>query len=194
MPGKNPTKPSKSERTRAAILAAAQELFGTLGYENTTIRDVAAKAAIDPAMVIRYFHNKDELFARAAAIDLELPPLGTVPRDRIGEALATHFLNVWEGAHSAKGMAIMLRSAASNEFAAGKIRDVFARQVGPAIVALGSPATAPQRAALVSTQLLGLALCRYILKFPPIIAMSQDEVVAQIGPVLQRHATGATAP
>ena len=54
----------KSERTRAAILKAAQELFAELGYARTTVRDIAARAAIDPAMVMRYFGSKDALFAR----------------------------------------------------------------------------------------------------------------------------------
>jgi len=191
MSNESSAKTSKSERTQAAILAAAQDLFAQAGYENTTIRDVAARASIDPAMVIRYFGSKDELFARAASIELHLPPLSAVSSDKIGATLARHFLEIWEGKESAKGMAIMLRSATSNDFAAAKIREVFAGQVGPAIAALGSRATAAQRAGLVSSQLLGLALCRYVLKLPPVVAMSPDEIVAHVGPTLQRYATGA---
>ncbi len=68
------------------------------GYERTTIRDIAAAASIDPAMVIRYFHSKEELFGRIADFDLRLPnPVGHSDRDRLGEALVTHFLNIWEG-------------------------------------------------------------------------------------------------
>ena len=48
-----PTKTAKSQRTKAAILKAAQELFADQGYERATVRDIAARAAIDPAMVIR---------------------------------------------------------------------------------------------------------------------------------------------
>jgi AcrR family transcriptional regulator len=187
-------KASKSDRARASILAAARDLFSRLGYENTTIRAIAAKASIDPAMVIRYFGSKDELFARAAAIELNLPPLGTIRPAAVGETLVRRFLDVWEGAGSAKGMVIMLRSAISNEFAAEKTREVLARQVGPAIAALGNAATAPQRAGLISSQLLGLALCRYVLRFPPIVAMSRDEIITQIGPVLQRYAAGTGGP
>ena len=47
----------------------------TQGYERTTVRDVAARAAIDPAMVMRYFGSKEGLFARATAFDLQLPDL-----------------------------------------------------------------------------------------------------------------------
>ena len=92
-------KPTKSDRTRAAILAAARELFAAQGYERTTVRDVAAKAEIDPAMVIRYFGSKDGLFARAAVFDLRLPDLGAIERAELGPVLVGHFLDVWEEGH-----------------------------------------------------------------------------------------------
>ena len=184
------TKPTKSERTRSAILDAAQRLFAEHGYDGTTVRDIAAQASIDPAMVIRYFGNKDELFAQAAHIKLSLPDLRTVEAAVVGRVLIQHFLSIWEGAGSGKGMAILLRSATSNEYAASKTREIFAAQVRPAIAALGNPADASRRAALVSTQLLGLALCRYVLKLPPVVALSHDEIIASLGPTLQRYATG----
>jgi AcrR family transcriptional regulator len=186
MKAKSAVKSTKSDRTRAQILAAAQALFAEHGYQNTTIRDVAARASIDPAMVIRYFQSKDELFARAAAIDLSLPALKASDAGTIGDTLIRHFLDVWEG--SGKGMAIMLRSATSNEFAAEKMREVFAKQVGPVIASVGSKSSAARRAGLVSSQLLGLALCRYVLKLPPVVALSGEDIVAHVGPVLQRYA------
>jgi hypothetical protein len=85
-------------------------------------------------------------------------------------------------------MAIMLRSATSNEFAAEKMREVFAKQVGPVIASVGSKSSAARRAGLVSSQLLGLALCRYVLKLPPVVALSREDIVAHVGPVLQRYA------
>ena len=186
-------KQKKSDRTRAAILDAARQLFADRGYDGATVRDVAAMAGIDPAMVIRYFGSKEELFARAAAIELDLPRLGAVPRERIGETLIRRFLEVWEGPASGAGMAVLLRSAASNEFAAEKVREVFSAQVRPVIAAVGSPADAARRAGLVSSQLLGLAMCRYVLKFPPVVAMSGEEIVRHVGPTLQRYVAGDDA-
>ena len=184
------TKPTKSARTRSAILDAAQRLFAEHGYDGTTVRDIAAQASIDPAMVIRYFGNKDELFAQAAEIKLSLPDLRTVEAATVGRVLIQHFLSVWEGAGSGKGMAILLSSATSNEYAASKTREIFAAQVMPAIAGLSNPADAGRRAALVSTQLLGLALCRYVLKLPPVVALSHDEIIESVAPTLQRYATG----
>jgi hypothetical protein len=40
---------------------------------------------------------------------------------------------------------------------------------------------------LIATQVLGLALCRYVLRLPPVVAMSHDEVVAWLGPTVQRY-------
>jgi len=59
-----------SEETKAGILAAARERFGTVGYQAATIRAIAADARIDPSMVMRYYGNKEKLFAAAAEFDL----------------------------------------------------------------------------------------------------------------------------
>ena len=180
----------KSDRTREAIRVAAEELFAQHGYERTTIREIAERASIDPALVIRYFGSKEELFARAASIKLELPSAAEVDPSEVGRALIAHFLELWEGAQSSQSMAVLLRSAASNELAAAKMRQIFLAQVMPFIRAMGDPATAGRRAGLVSSQLLGLAMCRYVLELPPVVALSRDEIVALVGPTLQRYISG----
>jgi len=179
--------PRKSDRTRTAILAAARRLFAERGYEATTVRDVASSASIDPAMVIRYFGNKDGLFAQAADFELGLPDLSKMDRRRVGKALVRHFLAMWQ--RDGGGLATLLRSASSNQYAARTMRDLFAQQIKPALVPICG-VDAPERAGLVGTQMLGLALCRFILKLPPVAAMSDDEVVAWIGPTIQRYVTG----
>src|ERR1700744_480920 len=121
-----PTKTAKSQRTKAIILKAAQELFADQGYERATVRDIAARAAIDPAMVIRYFGSKEGLFARATAFDLRLPDLTSIAKADIGETLVGHFFDVWEGSLSNNGSLIsLLRAAASNEDAANTVRGIF---------------------------------------------------------------------
>jgi AcrR family transcriptional regulator len=180
-------KTRKSDRTRAAILDAAQKLFAQHGHDRTTVRDIAAKASIDPALVIRYFGSKDELFVRAAAFDLRMPDLSKVKRSQIGDTLIRRFLELGEGF---TGMTVLLRSAASNDYAASRVRELFAAQVLPAFARVGSRADAAERAGLVASQLLGLALCRYILKIPPVAEMSAQEIVKHIGPTIQRYASG----
>ena len=178
----------KSDRTREAILSAARQLFAKQGYEATTVREVAERARIDPAMVMRYFGSKDGLFAEAASVELALPASAQIDPTEMGRALVEHFLDIWEGDGSKQGMAVLLRSAASNSYAAAKMREAFLAQVMPFITAIGEPVSAPRRAGLVASQLLGLAMCRYVLKLPPVVALSRDEIVVAVGPTLQRYA------
>lgn len=180
----------KSDRTRAAILDAARRLFAERGHAATTIRDIAAEAGIDAALVMRYFGSKDELFVRAAEFELKLPALDKIDRVEVGEQLLRHFLGVWEGPQANQGMAVLLRSAASNEMSADKMRELFAAQVLPGVARLGSRATAGRRAGLVASQLLGLALCRYVLVIPPVAQMTVEELVRHIAPTVQRYAVG----
>jgi len=185
-----PRKPLRSDRTRAAILDAARALFAERGYDGTTIRDIARRVTIDPSMVMRYFGSKDELFAATTTFDLRLPDLSAVPRDQIGAALVRHFLEIWEGRGEHGGFPILLRSAASNPYAAAKMREVFGAQVLPMVAKIGRRATAGKRAGLVAAQLLGLALCRYVLKLPPVVEISADDVVRHVAPAVQKYLDG----
>jgi AcrR family transcriptional regulator len=186
------TTPRRSDRTRAAILAAARERFATDGYERATIRAIAADAGIDPSMVMRYYGTKDRLFAAAADFHLRLPDLALLPRRRVGRMLVEHFLDRWEQDET---LVVLLRASASNPAAVGRVQEVFAGQLVPAVAALHPPQTPPdqiaERAALVGTQVLGMALCRYVLCIPPVATMDRRRVVAWLGPTLQRYLVGA---
>lgn len=185
----NPTGRSRdADASRAAILAAARQRFAADGYERATIRAIAGDVGIDPAMVIRYFGNKEKLFAEAADFDLRLPDLTTLPRTRIGTALVEHFIERWEADDT---FMALLRAAATQEAAAMRVRAVLSVQVTPAVEKLSANAArAPERAGLVASQLLGMALCRYVLKLPPLVGMSRAEVVAWLGPTVSRYVMG----
>ena len=189
MPSERRSTP-KSIRTREAIEAAARELFAINGFERTTVREIGARAGIDPSMIIRYFGGKDALFARVATPDLKLPDLSGVDPATIGQSLVRHFLEQWEGADAGSGMPVLLRSAASNDEAAARLQDMFRAQVFPAIARAGPLETAPMRAGLVASQLLGLALTRYVLRLGPVVAMPSELIVRAVGETIQRYATG----
>jgi AcrR family transcriptional regulator len=178
----------RSDATRAAILAAARERFAGEGYDRATIRAIAADAAIDPAMVMRYYGSKERLFAAAAHFELRLPDLGSMPRDEIGARLVAHFVDRWEADDT---LSALLRAGATNEAAADRLRSVFACQVAPAVAAVvAEPSQVSVRSGLVAAQILGLALTRYVLRLPPVTAMSREEVVHWVGPSVQRYLTG----
>ncbi|MEU9983831.1 TetR family transcriptional regulator [Streptomyces sp. NPDC050856] len=169
------------------MLEAARERFAADGYDRATIRAIARDAGIDPSMVMRYYGNKAGLFAAATDIDLRLAPLGALPAKHIGAVLVEHFLDRWE---ESEVLTAVLRVGVTNAAGAERMREVFKGQLGP--VAAGvcpDPLDAPRRAALAASQILGMALARYVLRLPPAADMSREEVVAWLAPTIQRYLT-----
>ena len=164
----------RSQDTKAAILDAARERFSVEGYRSTTIRAVARDAGIDAALVMRYFGSKAELFARATDIDLRVPDLTDAPAGGHGERLVEHFLSRWDGGNpEGEVLLILLRSAATDAAAAASMRDLFARQLVPALRPLVADETElSTRVGLVASQMLGLALTRSVLQLPPVADMA----------------------
>lgn len=174
-----------SAETKAIILAKARERFGTSGFQAATIRAIAADADVDPAMVMRYFGSKDQLFAAAAEFDLQLPEFAPTDRDRLGWLLVGHFLRRWEGGDDA--LVILLRSSATNNEAAQRMQKIFGLQLQPLVASWAPSGEAATRAGLIATQILGLALCRFVLRLPPVVDLSQDEIIDWLGPTIQRY-------
>lgn len=173
-----------SQETKAAILAAARERFGTSGFQAATIRGIAADAGIDPSMVMRYFGSKDKLFAAAAEFDLRFPDFTELDRGQVGRSLVGHFLERWEGDEA---LVILLRSSATNAEAAQRMQRIFSTQLQPLVKSLVPAAEVKRRSGLVATQILGLAWCRFVLRLEPVVEMTRDEIVDWLGPTIQRY-------
>ncbi|MGH8793762.1 MAG: TetR family transcriptional regulator [Stackebrandtia sp.] len=181
----------RSADTRARILEAARDHFVRHGYDRATIRGIAADARIDPSMVMRYFGSKEKLFAVAADIRLRLPDFSDVPGDELGARLVGHFVEVWDGDAT---LVALLKRATVDPPAAERMREVYVTQVIAAAKGrFPDEREAALRAGLCATQVLGVALCRYVLRFPPTATMGKAELVAWYGPTLQRYLT-APAP
>src|ERR1700756_454548 len=173
-----------SDETKAVILAAARERFGSAGFQAATIRAIAADAGVDPAMVMRYYGNKDKLFAAAAEFNLRFPDFATMDPQQVGRSLVRHFLERWEGDEA---MVILLRSSATNGEAAQRMQEIFGTQLQPLVASLGPAEESAVRAGLIATQILGMALCRFVLRLPPVVAMTREEIVDWLGPTIQRY-------
>jgi AcrR family transcriptional regulator len=178
----------RSEGTRRAIVDAARAMFAARGYEQTTIRAVAARAGVDASMVMRYFQSKAGLFAAAVTTDLQVPDLRSVSAGHRGEVLVRYFVDRWEGPVADDKLIALLRTAVTSEAVAGQVQAIMGQRLAERIAALGGE-QAPGRAALIAAQLLGLALCRYILRFEPLASLAVDEVVAAVAPSVDRYLT-----
>jgi AcrR family transcriptional regulator len=174
------------EATKATILAIARSQFGNQGFERTTIRSIATDAGVDPALVMHYFGNKADLFAAASRFDIAFPDLSGVSPERVADVLLPLFVGVWgpEGPFLP-----LLRAAATNRVAADALLGVFVDRVAPALAAV-VPDRAGERAALVGSQLLGVAVARYILGIPPLAGMADADLIEWLRPVLAHYLTG----
>jgi len=186
---------TRSQPARDAILAAARQQFTNDGYERTTIRSVAAAAGVDPSMVMRYYQSKEGLLGAAVDIDLHLPDLTGVSVAEVAAILARHFVDRWEGDLADEAIMVLLRSAVTNAAAAERMRAVFGQQVVGLVRALTNDAAdSDVRAGMISSQLLGLALTRYILRLPPVVALDADTLIAALTPVLSHLLTQPIGP
>lgn len=181
MPGRT----RDGETTRATILATAQSQFGDYGFERTTIRSVASAAGVDPALVMHYFRSKAELFAAASRFDIGFPDLSGIAPERVADVLLPMFV-VW----GPQGPFLpLLRAAATNRAAADALLEVFVERVAPALATV-VPDHPAERAALVGSQVLGLAVARYILCIPALAEMYDPDLIEWLRPVLAHYLTG----
>jgi AcrR family transcriptional regulator len=188
-------RPGKQD-TRAAILAAARDVFAERGYDAATIRQIATGAGVDPALVHHYFGTKDRLFA--ATVNFPMNPAEYVPQvlgggdpAGAGERLVRAFVTVWDSPVGAAGVAL-LRSAVTNQAAARLLREFLTTQVLRRAMRILEihPAEAPLRSALIASQISGLGLTRYVLKVEPLASAPPETVVAAVAPTIQRYLTG----
>lgn len=191
---KRPGRPPGPSDTRERILKSARELFSRNGIGNTSIRAIAADAGVDSALVHHYFGTKEQLFAAAIDIAFDpttiLTPLRTAPVDELGRTLPSLILAMWE---SEVGVSLIatLRSAIAGEdinIFRSFLRDVVVAEMSTRVD--DPPGTGVVRAEFVASQILGIAMARYIFELEPIASMPVPQVVDVIAPNLQRYLTG----
>jgi AcrR family transcriptional regulator len=180
--------------TRAQVLLAARTSFGELGFDGTTIRHVAARAGVDPALVHHYFGSKQQLFVAAMELPLDLPAmvprLLEGPRDQLGERFVRYVLELWETPAFRPLLLGVVRSATTDPIAAAMLRQLLAE--GPFLVlarAIDQP-DATLRATLAGSQLIGLALARYVVAVEPLASAPPEVLVRALAPTVQRYLAG----
>jgi AcrR family transcriptional regulator len=176
-------------QTRDEILTAARNQFAARGYGGATIRGIAAEAGVNPALVHHFFGSKDQVFV--AALNLPFNPallVGTLlegPRDQIGERIMRLFLSLWEDAATQLPFFALVRSVTTSPEVADQLRQFLETAVlAKVAAALDLPTL---RLTGAASQMIGLAIVRYVIKAEPMASATEDEVVALVGPVLQHY-------
>jgi AcrR family transcriptional regulator len=178
----------------ARILSAAREAFANTGLAGTTMRAVARDADVDPALVYHYFGSKDGLLDAATA-----PPqrwlesvakTWSTPVDQLGTALLRLMLGAWADDEIGPVLRAVLQTAAHDPGTREKLRRVVEGSL-MGVSHLGvDERDRLVRSGLVSSQLMGLAMMRYVWRIEPVASMADDELVAAVAPNLQHYVEG----
>jgi hypothetical protein len=102
--------------------------------------------------------------------------------------LVRYFIDRWENGPSGDTLVLLMRTAVTDEAVAAQLQATFDSLIAAPIAALGGP-DAGLKSAVIATQLLGLALCRYVLRLQPLASLPLDQVVAAVAPTIQRYLT-----
>lgn len=195
MTGRSVGRRAGSPDTRAEILDAARRVFAASGYNRATIRAIATEAGVDPALIHHYFGTKDQLFAEtidipgeAAEAILDMLAHG---RDDIGRRLAEGFFAVWEDEDARASLLGIMRSAAGGEDqAVMAFRQFLTSRVLEQIAPRIEGENPRLRALLMASQLVGVALTRYVMKLEPIASAPVEDIVDLVAPRIQTYVDG----
>ena len=196
MPKKSTTPGPRVERgvLSARIAAAARDEFAEHGWAGTTIRAVARTADVDPALVYHYFGSKEGLLDAATNPPQKwlesIAEVWTTPIQQLGKALIALLLASWADDEIGPTLRAILQTAAHEPSTREKLRRVVEGSL-MGVSELGSDERDRlTRSGLISSQMMGFALMRYVWKIEPIASMSDDEAIAAIAPNLQRYVDG----
>jgi AcrR family transcriptional regulator len=178
----------------ARIVAAAREEFAEHGWAGTTIRAVARAADVDPALVYHYFGSKEGLLDAATNPPQKwlenVAKVWTTPIEQLGAALLKLLLASWADDEIGPTLRAIVQTAAHEPSTREKLRRVVEGSL-MGVSELGSDERDRLvRSGLISSQMMGFALMRYVWKIEPIASMAEDEAIAAITPNLQRYVDG----
>jgi AcrR family transcriptional regulator len=178
----------------ARIVAAARTEFAEHGWAGTTIRAVARAADVDPALVYHYFGSKEGLLDAATNPPQKwlesIAKVWTTPIDGLGTALITLLLASWADDDIGPTLRAILQTAAHEPSTREKLRRVVEGSL-MGVAELGSDERDRLiRSGLISSQMMGFGLMRYVWKIEPVASMTDAEAIAAIAPNLQRYVDG----
>ena len=196
-----PTPPRRRGRPRGGgsdarerILAASVDEFGDLGYDAATIRGIAARAGVDASLVHHYFGTKADLFGETVGVpmrpDIAVPEILDGPREVVGERIVRYLLETWEQPDVRRRGVVLLRTAIGNRLTTPLLAGFLSRELLTRIAERLDGGDADLRASLAATQIAGMLILRYVVELPALAEASVDDLVAHIGPTVQRYLYG----
>jgi AcrR family transcriptional regulator len=175
----------RRRRTEACILQEARRLFAEAGFERATIRAVAQRTGVDPALVMQYFGNKEGLFAAAMKGAHGGGSARTAPREEIPTAVLRDVLRKFEETDDREAAVALLRNFLTHPEANRIMRDEVMCAVTTDLArTIGGP-DAQLKAALLLACASGMALARYLLELPGLADASRADIERLMEPALR---------
>ncbi|MFI8266291.1 MULTISPECIES: TetR family transcriptional regulator [unclassified Streptomyces] len=191
MTGRGP----RGERGEQAdkIVAVARRAFATRGYAATSLRAVAQEAGVDPGLVNYYFRTKtgllEEVMQPPEAFGAAVAAAAEQPMEQRGHAFMQAALNLWEDPVAAEILRSIILTAAQEPVALQRLQQLFSELV-LAVVSHSLPdAERSLRASLISTQIVGMVMNRYIWQLGAIATLPASSVTDLLAPTIQRYLT-----
>src|SRR5690606_76760 len=110
--------------------------------------------------------------------------------DEAGARIVRFVLESFERPDVRKRGVMLLRTAISGKRAGPLVVGFLSREMLPRIAAALDAPDAELRASLVASQIAGLIVTRYVIALPAVADASIDELVARVGPTVQRYLFG----
>ncbi|MGA8039207.1 MAG: TetR family transcriptional regulator [Acidimicrobiia bacterium] len=179
--------------TRETILEAARSAFAARGYDRATIRLIASQAGVDPALVHHYFGKKEDLFA--AAVRLPMRPFEAVDELFAGGMaelpgrLTELFFRVWEVVETREALLGQIRMAFIDE-RPPPVREFIASAILEKVAERLDRPDPDLMVELVASQLVGVAVLRYLMKLEPLASVDIDHLVAELTPRVASYLVG----
>ena len=184
-------------KRKEAILDAAVAEFGEKGYDAATIRAIAERAEVDPALVHHYFDSKADLFA--AAVRMPFRPQAAIDAilegdlDHLGERSVRYVLTLWENPELRRRAVPLMRAAMGSKLTTPVVMQFLNREVAVKVAAriaaerAASESDAQYRAALILSQMFGMLAGRYVLCIPGLADAPVEDLVSSVGATVQRY-------
>jgi AcrR family transcriptional regulator len=184
-----------NQDTRGQIITAARHAFAAKGFAGASMRGIAAEAGVDAALIHHYFENKQQLFLATVALPLGLPQIveqvAAGDRADLGEQLVRTVLGVWDS-DLQPSLVAAIRTTLTDPALTRSVGEFFTLEVIGRVLRRDDlpPEEANRRAGLVASQVLGLVIGRYVLQLPVLVNRRTQDLVAEIGPTVQRYVDG----
>lgn len=179
--------------TRDAILDAARDLFAEQGYDRASMRAIAGKAGVDPALIRHFFTDKETLFATTMADRTTIPQrmAAALAGDEatLGARMTDAYLQLWEEPDTRPVLLGLVRSAMTSEHATEILVEVLGSRLRANADAPVLDSSRTRGVALAGAHLFGVAIARHVLRIPTLVDMPHAELVAEIAPTVQKYLT-----